>query len=129
MSDHGQDWAEDRATRDRIQTDLETSMLVEAAAGTGKTTQLIGRLVAVITSGVTTVDKIVAVTFTRKAAGELKLRLREALERSRAEAIDPLVRARVGSGHCSSRGNADRHHPLLLCGSLAAATGRSRGGP
>ncbi len=89
-----QGWALDRATRDRIQTDLGTSMLVEAAAGTGKTTQLIGRLVAVITTGATTVDKIVAVTFTRKAAGELKLRLREALEEARAD-TNAVVRERV----------------------------------
>ena len=37
----------------------------------------------ILAEGRTTVDKIVAVTFTEKAAGELKLRLRERLDRER----------------------------------------------
>ncbi len=39
--------------------------------------------------------QIVAVTFTEKAAGELKLRLREALEQERASAQDSVVRDRL----------------------------------
>ena len=39
--------------------------------------------------------EIVAVTFTEKAAGELKLRLREALEQERADAADEDVRRRL----------------------------------
>lgn len=75
--------AADERARERIATDLDTSFLVEAAAGTGKTTALIQRLVAVLASGRTEIDRIAAVTFTRKAAGELKLRLREGLENAR----------------------------------------------
>src|SRR5262249_38331555 len=59
-----------------------------AAAGTGKTTELIHRIVAILRSGRTRVDRIVAVTFTRKAAGELRLRLRIELDKSRAAATD-----------------------------------------
>ena len=88
-------WSADKAVRDRIQTDLDTSMMVEAAAGAGKTTQLVGRLVAVLAEGRSTVDRIVAVTFTRKAAGELKLRLREDLEHAATNAQDPEVRQRL----------------------------------
>ena len=57
--------------------------IVEAAAGTGKTTELVRRIVRVIETGRAEVTGIVAVTFTEKAAGELKLRLREALEEAR----------------------------------------------
>src|SRR5438552_490490 len=64
---------EDAAARTRIRESLDESLIVEAAAGTGKTTELIQRILAVLRSGRTTVDKIVAVTFTRKAAGELRL--------------------------------------------------------
>lgn len=60
----------DQAARDRIASDLDVTMVVEAAAGTGKTTELVGRIIAVVASGRTTLDKIVAVTFTEKAAGE-----------------------------------------------------------
>ena len=71
----------DADARRRIEHDLDTSFLVEAAAGTGKTTQLVRRLVAVLEHGRAEVDGLVAVTFTRKAAGELKLRLRQQLDR------------------------------------------------
>jgi ATP-dependent exoDNAse (exonuclease V) beta subunit len=78
----------DQAARQRIATSLDESLLVEAAAGTGKTTVLVERLVAILGAGRTTVDRIVAVTFTRKAAGELKLRLRQGLDRAREVAQD-----------------------------------------
>ena len=63
---------------------LDETLVVEAAAGTGKTTELVKRILRVLATGRATVEQIVAVTFTEKAAGELKLRLREALERERA---------------------------------------------
>ena len=76
----------DQADRDVIATDLDSTLIVEAAAGTGKTTELVRRILRILAAGKTTIGKIVAVTFTEKAAGELKLRLREALERERASA-------------------------------------------
>src|SRR5207249_2639290 len=80
--------SEDAAARTRIRESLDESLIVEAAAGTGKTTELIQRILAVLRSGRTTVDKIVAVTFTRKAAGELRLRLRVELDKARLAAKD-----------------------------------------
>jgi len=73
----------DAADRERIRTSLDETFAVEAAAGTGKTTVLVDRIVNVLAAGRTTVDKLVAVTFTEKAAGELKLRLRAELETRR----------------------------------------------
>jgi len=69
--------------REAIANDLGRTLVVEAAAGTGKTTELVGRIVRLIEGSVATIDQIVAVTFSEKAAGELKLRLREELERAR----------------------------------------------
>jgi ATP-dependent exoDNAse (exonuclease V) beta subunit len=66
-----------------IATELDKTLIVEAAAGTGKTTELVRRIVALIAHERATIDQIVAVTFSEKAAGELKLRLREELERAR----------------------------------------------
>src|SRR2546426_546919 len=80
--------SDDRAARDRISGSLEESLIVEAAAGTGKTTELVNRVVAVLKQGLTTVEHVVAVTFTRKAAGELKLRLRQELDRALSEIRD-----------------------------------------
>ena len=59
------------------------STVVEASAGTGKTTALVNRIVAAIAEG-TPVDTIVAVTFTHAAAGNMKLRVRQELERQGA---------------------------------------------
>ena len=73
----------DQGDRDQIATALDDTLIVEAAAGTGKTTELVRRIVRVIQTGRAEVTGIVAVTFTEKAAGELKLRLREALEEAR----------------------------------------------
>ncbi|HEX7282064.1 MAG TPA: UvrD-helicase domain-containing protein [Vicinamibacterales bacterium] len=72
-----------KENRELISTELDKSMLVEAAAGTGKTTELVGRIVALLRNKRATIREIVAVTFSEKAAGELKLRLREDLERAR----------------------------------------------
>jgi ATP-dependent exoDNAse (exonuclease V) beta subunit len=76
----------DQADRAQIVGALDETILVEAAAGTGKTTELVRRIVRVIETGCAEITGIVAVTFTEKAAGELKLRLREALEEARRAA-------------------------------------------
>jgi ATP-dependent exoDNAse (exonuclease V) beta subunit len=83
----------DQAGRGRIVSDLDHTLIVEAAAGTGKTTELVKRIVAVVAAG-TTLEKIVAVTFTERAAGELKLRVREQIERRR-DTADAAERARL----------------------------------
>ena len=100
----------DAAERERIRTSLDETLVVEAAAGTGKTSELVARLVNVLAEGRGTVQTIAALTFTEKAAGELKLRLRAGLEdeRTRAQgerrarledAIAHLEEARVSTIH------------------------------
>src|SRR4249919_286179 len=85
----------DGEARGAIAEALDDTLVVEAAAGTGKTTELINRILRVLATGRATMVEIVAVTFTEKAAGELKLRLREALERARAEADTETQRDRL----------------------------------
>src|SRR5579871_5970278 len=85
--------------------------IVEASAGTGKTRELVNRIVAAIVEGCG-IERIVAVTFTHAAAGEMKLRLRQELDRARvspllsaeeqgraAEALQHLERAFIGTIH------------------------------
>src|SRR6266849_3310974 len=86
---------DDAEARRAIADDLDDTLIVEAAAGTGKTTELVKRILHVLAAGHSTMMQIVAVTVTEKAAGELKLRLREALEQERAEASDDEVRDRL----------------------------------
>jgi ATP-dependent helicase/nuclease subunit A len=93
------DWLpSDAAARARIGSDLWTNLLVEAGAGSGKTTAMVGRMVALVRTGAATVGQVAAVTFTRKAAGELRERFQEALEAAfRASADgDAEERERLG---------------------------------
>jgi ATP-dependent helicase/nuclease subunit A len=101
----------DAAAREAIRSELGTCFVVEAAAGTGKTTELVRRITAALAEGLADVGSLVAVTFTEKAAGELKLRLRTALEKARqsegpgprrealTEAVAHLEEARIGTIH------------------------------
>src|SRR5215216_566931 len=79
----GSDELVDQEARRVIASALDETVVVEAAAGTGKTTELVRRIVRVLAAGKASVNTLVAVTFTEKAAGELKLRLRQELEDAR----------------------------------------------
>lgn len=70
----------DQVHRDRICSDLHSNLLVEASAGSGKTSSLTQRIVAGLREGVYDPQRMAAVTFTKKAAAELRGRLRVALE-------------------------------------------------
>jgi ATP-dependent exoDNAse (exonuclease V) beta subunit len=112
----------DQVDRDRIRSDVASTMLVEAAAGTGKTTALVDRLVQLVVGGHATMAQVAAITFTEAAAAELRDRLRHTLESLAAlpgsdeaarcaEALDGLDDAAV----CTLHGFAQRilaAHPL-----------------
>ena len=59
----------DADARKRIRSSLDESLIVEAAAGTGKTTELVARIVNLLASGSARVDEILAVTFTEEGGG------------------------------------------------------------
>ena len=87
MSEAGQ--LVDHEARTRIANDLDSTLVVEAAAGTGKTTALVERILSLLRTGKATLRTLVAVTFTEKAAGEMKLRLRTEIEKARSKASSP----------------------------------------
>ena len=72
------------AARDAIRTQLDATLFVEAGAGTGKTTVLVDRVVALVTADgpdlPVPMRGVAAITFTEKAAAELRDRVRGALE-------------------------------------------------
>jgi ATP-dependent helicase/nuclease subunit A len=71
----------DQDARDRIEHEIDQNFLVEASAGSGKTESLARRMAAGIAAGTYRVEGIAAVTFTRKAAAELRGRFQLELER------------------------------------------------
>ena len=80
---------DDQTARERIAEVLDRTLMVEAGAGSGKTTSLVGRMIALIESGNAGAEQIAAITFTRKSADELKSRFRLELEQQIRKAIEP----------------------------------------
>ena len=76
----------DQPVRHAIAHDLDSTLFVEASAGTGKTASLVARIVNLVASGRATLDRIAAITFTEAAAAELRDRVRQSLEDSVADA-------------------------------------------
>ncbi len=102
----------DQGVRDRIINATDTSLLVEAAAGTGKTTLMVERILQGVREGRLRLPGVVAITFTEKAAGELEERLRRKLtellgrrelppheHRRFRRAVQELDRARISTIH------------------------------
>ncbi len=106
----GRGLPEDQAVRVAAAKDLRHSWLLEAGAGTGKTTVLLDRVEEILKTE-TPLDKVAVITFTEKAAGELKLKLRQRVEGMLATAgegrwagylrgvLESLDRAAVGTIH------------------------------
>ena len=80
----------DGAERQRAATTFDQNIVVTAGAGTGKTTLLVNRLVHLLMRqpDPVKVTELVALTFTNKAAGEMKIRLRQCLQAYGAARLD-----------------------------------------
>ena len=85
----------DLGARSRIESEFDINFLVEAGAGSGKTRSLARRMAAGIAAGKYDVSRMAAVTFTRKAAAELRGRFQQALEDRRRRAPSDEERARL----------------------------------
>ena len=62
----------DQDVRERLLEDLDSTFVVEAAAGTGKTTVLVDRIAMLVRKGRAKLEHIISVTFTEKAAKKAK---------------------------------------------------------
>lgn len=70
---------------------LGKNIMVSASAGSGKTTVLIARLMKRIVEDHVRLDEICAMTFTEKAASEMKKRLAQALHKHYIQTEDPFI--------------------------------------
>jgi ATP-dependent helicase/nuclease subunit A len=79
----------DQTARDRIRGELDTTLFVEAGAGTGKTTELVERILRLVATGRARMPQLAAITFTEAAAAELRDRVREELEKAARDESSP----------------------------------------
>lgn len=77
----------DTVSRNRIVSEIDKNSFVEAGAGSGKTTMLVNRMVAMVENGLD-ISRICAITFTKAAANEFYERFQKILiERSNPDYI------------------------------------------
>ncbi|MGC5583830.1 UvrD-helicase domain-containing protein [Ornithinimicrobium sp. W1665] len=100
----------DEAARRRIRERTDETLFVEAGAGSGKTKSLVDRVSTLVLRDGIPIEAVAAVTFTERAAAELRDRLRASFEhvarvgddeqRPRAEAaLEGLDLAAIGTLH------------------------------
>lgn len=82
----------DNDAQQRIVSDFQTTFLLEAGAGTGKTQLLLNRLLALLRTGRSPLSRVAVITFTDKAAAELRTRLRAAVESALQTALPEAER-------------------------------------
>ena len=85
-----------------ISAPLQPAVVV-AGAGSGKTTLMAARVVYLVVTGQVTPDQVLGLTFTTKAAGELRGRIREALAAAGLAQGGRPRPARTARRRCSSR--------------------------
>ena len=116
----------DADVRRRVATELDTTFLVEAGAGTGKTRVLVDRYIACLSGAdAPPISAVVAITFTEKAAGELRQRIRGRLERILSgDAQSAPLRERLSLALSGLDDAPDLDHPRLRRPAAARAAGR-----
>jgi CRISPR-associated exonuclease Cas4 len=86
----------DAAARQRALTDLDSTLLVEAGAGTGKTSLLAARVTMLLLRGVAPAE-IAAITFTEAAASELAERVHHYVSALLGGTVPEPLRAVLGT--------------------------------
>ncbi|WP_407726528.1 UvrD-helicase domain-containing protein [Rhodococcoides fascians] len=105
----------DRVDRTRIATDTSATLFVEAGAGSGKTHSLVERICHLVLVDGIELDRIAAITFTEKAAAELRERVRTHLASfsgdAAEKAMEQIDTAAIGTLH-SFAARIVSEHPL-----------------
>ncbi|MSQ42681.1 MAG: hypothetical protein EXR45_00520 [Chloroflexi bacterium] len=108
----------DAPARHRLVTDLDTTFVVDAGAGTGKTHTLVTRIVSLVANGRLEMGALAAITFTEASAAELRDRIRGGLDREATNGdVSGLARdrCRLASGAIDEASIRTIH---AFCGTL-----------
>ena len=84
---------EDRSSRERIVSATDANLFVEASAGSGKTSKLVDRMVAMVENGID-IRRICAITFTINSAREFYSRFRDELAKKSTDESIPEEKRR-----------------------------------
>ena len=127
----------DRAARTTALTSVDRSFLVEAGAGSGKTSIMAGRVAVLFAQGVEP-KNVAAITFTEFAASELRIRIERFVNELSAGTIPPdldsafpkEVSGLTAREPCASKESARRacllDHSWLCAGVDQTLPGRGR---
>lgn len=86
-------WTSDQLSAIKLR---DRNLLVSAAAGSGKTAVLVERIIRIITEDKIDIDKLLIVTFTNAAAGEMRERILDALTKKLEEdGDDEYIRKQI----------------------------------
>jgi ATP-dependent exoDNAse (exonuclease V) beta subunit len=85
--------AVDGTARRAIREELDTTLFVEAGAGTGKTSELVRRVLALAATKHASLGEVAAITFTEAAAADLRERVHDELVEASATAEGSWARA------------------------------------
>jgi ATP-dependent exoDNAse (exonuclease V) beta subunit len=114
----------DQDQREVVRDALDATLFVEAGAGSGKSTALVGRVLQLVATGAAELRSVAAITFTEKAAAELRDRIRQKLEEAADDArrdgdtlvadrcdaaIDQLDGAAIGTLHAFAQRLLSEH--------------------
>ncbi|KAJ2156437.1 hypothetical protein GGF46_005185 [Coemansia sp. RSA 552] len=126
QQDPGRERMELDATQERIsKLDIERPLLIVAGAGSGKTSTLCARVVEMVRQGVPA-QRVLVITFTNKAATELKERIARYM---RVAGLNGAAVPRASTFHSWCFGLVQRFHGRLgwdRCPMVAATEGEHR---
>ena len=121
----------DHKAREAVRRQHDQTLFVEAGAGTGKTTELVMRVLELVAHGqLPAMASLAAITFTENAAAELRTRIREALDAATPDGVDVDFENAGGElmDHVLMRLNVGAR--VVLCGMISQydATSGAAGG-